>query len=70
MGEAYNKVEGHIVGIIKTGEESQVGDMRQVCQNAGTCQKITLPCICWYRCKGQSTCWRRIEVEETDSGII
>ena len=63
MGEAYNEVEGYIIGIVKAGEESQVGDMCQVCQKAGTGQKIELPCICWHRCKGQSTCWRRIEVE-------
>lgn len=43
MGEAYSKVEGHIIGIIKAGEESQVGDMRQVYQKASTGQKIALP---------------------------
>ena len=71
MGEAYNKVENNIIGIIKTGEESQVGDMCQVCQKADIGQEIALPCIiCWYRCRSQSTCRRRIEVKETDSRII
>ena len=56
MGEAYNKVEGHIIGIIKAREESQVGHMRQVCQKAAIGQKIALPCVRWYGCKDQSTC--------------
>lgn len=71
MREAYNNVEGHIIGIIKAGEKRQVGNMCQVYKKEDTGQKIALPCFCGNRCKGQSTCWRgRIEVEETDSGII
>lgn len=30
MGEADNEVEGDIIGIIETGEEDEVGDVRQV----------------------------------------
>ena len=30
MGEANNEVEGDIIGIIETGEEDEVGDVRQV----------------------------------------
>ena len=30
MGEADNEVEGDIIGIIETGEEGEVGDVRQV----------------------------------------
>jgi hypothetical protein len=49
VGETYNKVEDDIIGIIKPGEESEVGDMCQICQKAGIGQKIELPCVCWYR---------------------
>ena len=38
MGEAYNKVEGDIIGIIKTGEESGVGDMCQAGMSKGGCR--------------------------------
>ena len=70
MNEAYSNVEGNVISIIKAGEEGQVGNMRQVYQNAGRGQKIALPCFWGYQCKGQSTWWRRIEVEETDDGVI
>jgi hypothetical protein len=36
MSEAYRNIEGHVIGIIKAGEKSQVRNMRQVYQKADT----------------------------------